>query len=168
MSNGVRTPYTRADAVKIIDAYRSLLEWALEIVRDVPYSASVDAENYPHISISGDEVILFWKEYDSDYYGGGSLEENEARFPVRALAYNPEELRAVREKMKAAERERLKKVRAAEAAVARDRAEQHDRAEFARLSAKYKHGVVWPDGEEVRPQRSATGRVPPGMKVIPE
>ena len=93
--------YTRAEAVKIINAYNTLRTWALEIVSDVPYTASVEYTDNPSISISGDEVILFWKEYDSDYYGSGSLEENEARFPVAALVFNAKELRATREKVKA-------------------------------------------------------------------
>jgi len=139
--------YTRAEAVKIINAYNTLRTWALEIVSDVPYTASVEYTDNPSISISGDEVILFWKEYDSDYYGSGSLEENEARFPVAALVFNAKELRATREKVKAKEAERQKKVRAAERAVEKDRQDARDRTEFIRLTNKFKHGIEFPEGD---------------------
>ena len=52
------------------------------------------------------------------------------------------------------EAERQKKVRAAAAAVARDRAEQRDRAEYARLTAKYEHGIVWPEGGDPKHRAS--------------
>ncbi len=145
--------FTKTEAVAIIDAYNRLREWVLEIASDVPYSVSFD-DDKPNIEIKGDEVVITWKRYESDYYGSGGREEERATIPVGTLSLNPEQLRALRAKVKQEEAERQKKVRAAEAAVARDRAEQRDRAEYARLTAKYEHGIVWPEGGDPKHRAS--------------
>lgn len=126
-----------AEAAKIIEEYNRLVECALKVVSDVPFYAGTDNERYATIAINGEEVVLAWVEYDSDYYGGGSMRECDTRFPSQVLFMTDEELKALRKKVKAEEAERQRKVRAAEQAVERDRAEARDRAEYARLSAKF-------------------------------
>jgi len=125
------------DAINLLALYDRLREWVLEIISDVPYRAYVDNGDYIHIAIEGDEVVVKWKEYESDYYGSGDENEREARFPVEALSYSKVRLDMFREKIKAEDREREQKVRLANAAVERDRKEARDRAEYERLKRKY-------------------------------
>ena len=124
-------------AISVVEAYQKLLYRALKIVSDVPYRASIDDRDRTFLDFDGDEAILLWVEYESDYYGGGHLETRSTRFPASVLFLSDDELAALRRKVKKEEAERDAKLRAAQAAVARDRQEAHDRAEFARLSAKF-------------------------------
>jgi hypothetical protein len=128
------------DALKIITEYRDLLDRALEVVGDVPFYACVENEENAHLDFDTEtgEAILSWIYYESDYYGGGSLSSEATRFPIAALFLSDDKLAAMRRETRADIAERDAKVRAAQMAVARDREEARDRAEFARLSSKYK------------------------------
>jgi hypothetical protein len=124
-------------AKEIVAAYETLLERALEVVSDVPFYSCVDDDKNAALTFDGEEAVLSWSSYESDYYGGGSISHDEARFPANALFLSDTELAALRKKVKKEEAEKNNRLRRAQEAVARDRAEAWDRAEFARLTAKY-------------------------------
>lgn len=124
-------------AKEIVDAYEVLLARALKVVSDVPFYHCVDDEEYAALSFDGDEAVLSWCSYESDYYGGGSVSNDEGRFPASALLLTDDELSALRKKIKQEEAEKQQRLRQAEETVRKERAEAADRAEFARLSRKY-------------------------------
>jgi len=128
---------TKDDVLRIIDAYDVLVFRAIDIAGKPPVNASVNDDSLPRLSIEDDNMVLTWKEYESDYYGSGYCTDEDARFPLRYLSMTDEQLDALRKQIRQEEREREAKVRTAEAAVARDRAEAHDRAEWARLRQKF-------------------------------
>lgn len=128
---------TKQKAIQIIEAYDALIEAALYVVSTGPFYASVDDGDRPRIAIDGDDVVLSWREYESDYYGGGYTTDADTRFPADVLFMGREDLDAWRAKIKREEQEKAERLRAAQQAVAKDRAEAHDRAEWARLRNKY-------------------------------
>lgn len=127
-----------SDARKIVEAYEELVDRALGIVSDVPFYASVDDDDHGvALTFDGDKAVLSWTSYDSDYYGGGSLNDDSSAFPAEVLFMPDKELSALRARVKEEEQERQRKVAAAEEAVRRQRAEARDRSEYARLCKKY-------------------------------
>lgn len=130
---------TLDEARKIVEAYEALVDHALKIVSDVPFYVSVGDDDYAHLHFDGDNAVLSWCSYESDYYGGGSLSHDEGTFPAEALLLSDADLKTLRARVKKEAVERNAKLKAAEAAVARDRAEARDKAEFARLKAKFEN-----------------------------
>lgn len=128
-------------AEKTIAAYKQLVIRALQIVSDVPFYASVEHEESAHLTIDGDDAILSWCYYESDYYGGGYLKDEETSFPVSTLFLSNDDLKALRKQAKKEKAEQNAKVRAAQEAVARERSEARDRQEFDRLATKYGHKI---------------------------
>lgn len=124
-------------AAKIVADYDALVERAIEITNDIPFYASVDYNDRPRLSFDGDDAVLNWREYESDYYGGGSTIDESTRFPAYILFMSDDELSKLRAKTKKDVAEQERRVKAAQEAVARDRAELNDRADFARLQKKY-------------------------------
>ena len=127
----------KTEAINIIKAYNELLARAIDITNDVPYYASVDSDSNASISIEDDKVVLRWKNYESDYYGGGSLVDESTNFPLDVLFLTDAELETMRTKIKKDVAEKEAKVRAAQKAVEKDRAEARDKAEWARLKNKF-------------------------------
>jgi hypothetical protein len=124
-------------ALNFIVEYQALLELALKVVSDVPFYVCVENEESARLDIDGDEAVLSWIYYESDYYGGGSCSNSQTSFPVDILLISDDELAAMRVKVKVEEAEQEARLQAAQAAVARQRQEQRDRSEYARLCAKY-------------------------------
>ena len=83
-------------AMAVVDAYEELIARALEIVSDVPFYASVDDNDGARITFDGDDAVLSWSSYESDYYGGGSLIDDTTRFPAAVLFLSDAELSALR------------------------------------------------------------------------
>ena len=125
------------EAKQTVEAYEHLLSRALEIVSDEPFYHCVDDYKNAALSFDGDEAVLSWCSYESDYYGGGSISHDEGRFPAIALLMKDEQLSALRKKIKQEDAEKRRKLRRAEEAVRKEREEAKDRFEYARLSAKY-------------------------------
>jgi hypothetical protein len=126
-------------AKEVVKAYEELLARALEIVGDVPFYHCVDDDKNAALTFDGDEAVLSWCSYESDYYGGGSISHDEGRFPVSALMLTDTELSALRKKVKEEEAEKQNRLRRAQEAVRKEREEERDRTEYARLSAKFRH-----------------------------
>lgn len=135
--NDTKPATSLESVVETINAYFDLLQRAIFIVQEVPFYAFIDNDDSVALTLEGQEAVLSWSSYDSDYYGGGHLTRNETRFPADALLMSNAALSALRKKVKAEEKERNDRLRAAEAAVAENRKELRDRSEFARLTAKY-------------------------------
>ncbi len=129
---------TVEDAQKLIEAYWDLVERALDVVSDVPFKADngLDSE-HAYLDFDGDNALVVWAEYESDYYGGGSVNYREERFPASALLISDANLATLRANVKREEVEKAAKLHAAQEAVARDRQEAHDRAEWERLKLKF-------------------------------
>ena len=128
----------RKTAVEIIAAYDALIDRAVDAVApNGGFYASVQREDKPRLSIVGAEAVLEWGEYESDYYGGGYTASAEARFPADLLFLSDADFAAFQKKVATEIKEREQKVLAAQVAVDLQRKEAFDRAEFARLSAKY-------------------------------
>ena len=100
-------------------------------------SKCVDADKMPRLRVTNNAVELVWMEYESDYYGGGDLTENSTELPLHALLASDSEFAAFRSEIEKEETGRANKLRAARLAVERDRQEAADRANYARLIAKY-------------------------------
>lgn len=131
-------------AKEIIEAYEALVARALEIVSEFPFMAYVDDSHGVVLSLDGENAVLTWCEYESDYYGGGHLDDQSTSFPAVVLVLSDEGLKSLRaeakreqERLLKAEEERQRKVKEAQAIIAAQRKEAHDRAEYARLTAKY-------------------------------
>jgi hypothetical protein len=129
-------------ARKIIWEYQDLLERALNVVDDVPFYARVDNEESARLDIDGDKAILSWTYYEADYYDSGGYDSGgcsneQTSFPVDMLFISDDELAAMREMAKVEEAEKEARLMAAQASVAIQQKEQHDRAEYERLCAKY-------------------------------
>jgi hypothetical protein len=115
-----------------------LIDRAIEAVQpEGGHYASVDHDDLPRLSIDGDNAVLTWREYESDYYGGGYQNNEIAPFPAFLLSLGEAEFKAVMSKTKREIAEREAKVRAAQDAVSRDRQEAHERAVLAALQRKY-------------------------------
>ena len=128
---------TKDEAIKIVDDYNRLLGRALEITDNTPFYSSVDGDDNASLSFDGDDVVLSWKEYQSDYYGGGYLDDETFKFPIDILLMDDKDFTALCKKVVAEEEERNARLRAAQAAVERDRREAHERAVYAQLKAKF-------------------------------
>lgn len=100
-------------------------------------SKCVGADDMPRLRIKNDAVELVWMEYESDYYGGGDLTENSTELPLHALIASDSDFAAFRSEIEKEATEKARKVREARLAVERDRQEAADRANYARLIAKY-------------------------------
>ncbi len=116
-------------ARKIIAEYQDLLERALNIVDDVPFYVCVGKEESARLYIDGDEAILSWVDYECS--------NEQTSFPVDILLLSDDALTAWRVKLKVENAEKEARRMAAQASVAIQQKEQHDRAEYARLCAKY-------------------------------
>lgn len=121
---------TKAEVVKIIEDYDALFDRVTDVISDVPFYSGIDDDNITRLEIKGDDVIVTAKSYESDA-------EETTRFPVDALLMSGAELKALRRKAKKEEADRRARCLAAQEVVARDRREAHDRAEWARLRAKF-------------------------------
>lgn len=128
-------------AIKIVEAYQALVARAIEIVTIMKYSL-IDVDVNVTLTFDEDVVVLTWQCYESDYYGGGSLETEHVKFPASHLFLTNDELTTILYQKQKEEAERQAKVYAAQLAVKKDREESRDRAEYARLKAKYKHGYA--------------------------
>jgi hypothetical protein len=128
---------TKEEALKIVADYEALLDRALEITDHAPFYAAVDDDSVVSLGFEGDDAVLCWTEYDSDYYGGGHLESYSHKIPIDILLMDKNDFEILCAKFNAAEQERNQRLRAAQAAVERDRQERHERAVYAALKAKY-------------------------------
>ncbi len=128
---------TKDEAFKVIEAYNRLLVRTLEVAGDgsVYHYPTVDMSDNPRLDIIGDKALLSWRELDT--YGGGCLMDEQIECPLDAVLLNDAEFEAYRIKQAHAKEAREAKIRAAQEAVKRDRAEAHDRSEWTRLQAKY-------------------------------
>jgi hypothetical protein len=124
-------------AKEIVAAYEKLLARAVEIVSDVPFYHCIDDDESITLTFDGDEAVLSWSSYESDYYGGGSISHDEGRFPASALMLTDDELMELRKKVKKEEAEEERRLRRAQEAVRKEREEEADRIEYARLAAKF-------------------------------
>ena len=122
----------------IIAAYDALIDRALEATQPgCGHYASVDHDDHPRLSLDGDDAVLTWREYESDYYGGGYCIDETAKFPAELLELDEKEFAAVQAKTKAEISKREHRVRIANERIAREQAEAHERAVWAALRAKY-------------------------------
>lgn len=129
------------DVVKIIASYDALVDRAIAACAPgCGHYSSVSHDDHPRLSVDGDTATLTWREYESDYYGGGYCTDESAQFPAALLSLGDDEFRATQAAVRAEISERERRVRAAQKAVARDRAEAHERAVYAALKAKYEPG----------------------------
>lgn len=126
-------------AKEIVKSYEDLLDRALKIVSDEPFYHCVDDDKNATLTFDGKEAVLSWCSYESDYYGGGSISHDEGRFPANTLLLTDIELRAFQKKIKNENDEMEKRLMRAQEVVREEREEARDRAEYARLSAKYGH-----------------------------
>ena len=133
---------TQLEAEQLIDDYEALVDRAIQICgAGCGYYASVDYDDWPRLRIepkpSGDEGVLIWREYESDYYGGGHCEDETARFPAELLFLSDEDFEKWKTTTAKEIIERDERVRAAQEAVARDRQIAQERAMLAMLKRKY-------------------------------
>lgn len=129
---------TKEDVVKILAGYEDLLIRASQVTNKSPHYSSVDFEDdIPYLTLDGDEVVIQWREYESDYYGGGYCTTETTRFPLDVLLLTEAELKAMQAKVEAEKKARDEKVRRAQAIIAAERQEAHERAVLAQLKAKY-------------------------------
>jgi hypothetical protein len=136
-NGGARQMSDLEDLRRIVANYESLIMRAIAIATSGPFSSSVEWDNNPYITLENDDVVLSWNQYESDYYGGGYLRDEEARFPIKFLLMPDEELTPALQSFSKEKREQAEKVRRAQDLIAAERAEAYERAEFARLSKKY-------------------------------
>jgi hypothetical protein len=128
---------TRDEAEKIIVAYIDLVSSAALVSSRSPYYSEGYDELVMPLYFEDDQAVISWRCTESDYYGGSYTTLRSFKFPIDILLMRKSQIEAIWHKVDAEEKEKERKVRAAQAAVDRDRREAHDRAEFARLSAKY-------------------------------
>lgn len=125
----------------IVNAYWSLLARARDVVGYEPFGAPITWDSKGlRLWIdkdAPDKIVLEWVVYESDYYAGGYCNEQTHEFPLSALLMSDADLKAADAKVRAEARARAQRLRRAQEAVAKDRREAHDRAEYARLKMKY-------------------------------
>lgn len=130
----------RAYIEDILAKYGDIVQRALAVADTPGFMANVSNDDLPRVEIEEDIVHVCWRTYESDYYGSGYNTTEETQFPLELLLLDDVEFNKWRSTAKAEEEERAARLRAAEAAVRRDRMEVHDRAEWARLRQKYGDG----------------------------
>jgi hypothetical protein len=138
----------REDVERIITDYGFLIDRALAVkaVPGVGPAACVDARDLPSLSLRGEDpggvAVLSWRRVETDYYGGGHCETEATTFPAHLLWLSGEDFNRFVEQARHDHADRDARVAAALATVERDRREAHDRAEWARLRAKYGDGAM--------------------------
>lgn len=128
---------TKEEAHKIVARYEDLLSRAGRVTGAAPHYSSYYDDDLPYLTLEGDDVVVQWREYESDYYGGGSCTTESTRFPIDVLLMTEDELKAMQKKVDEEEKKRAAKVRRAQEVIARERQEAHERAVYAALKAKY-------------------------------
>jgi hypothetical protein len=136
-TNGKECKMTLEDAKAIVAAYEDLLDHALDTLIPFGQRGSVN-DDTAQLKFAGDsEPTVFWHEYESDYYGGGSLACRDAPVDRRLLLMGDEDLEKEIEAVKAEEKERNARLLAAQAAVHNERTKAFELAMYAQLHAKY-------------------------------
>lgn len=126
---------TLQEAKDIVLAYEELLAQALRTMY-MPNGQGVE-EDRAILFFSDDQPKLKWVEYESGYYGDGHLSDQEADVDANLLLLPADDLEAVIASAAKEDTERREKLRRAQEAVQRDRAEAQERALFAHLKQKY-------------------------------
>jgi hypothetical protein len=128
---------TLADIERTLAAHRALLDHVALIIADSPwcsdngdYSAENDGELM--LSISGDEAVVSWL-----HNGFEDTEKWEAKFPASLLLATVEEMEGLRAEAQREEAEREERDCLLALDQAQERQEARDRAEYARLLAKF-------------------------------
>lgn len=129
------------EAKKIIEAYDALVDRAIATtgIPGTDFHAYIDTDSADHarLSIEDDKAVLTWNTYESDYYGGGHLSNESAKFDAAFLFLSEKEFKAGITKIKKEIAERDAKVRKAQEKIWRERQEANERAMLAQLRAKY-------------------------------
>lgn len=126
-----------AEISKVINDYDGLVERAVTIANGHPFFKYIDAGDVNDLMIDDDRLVITWKEYESDYYGGGNLSEDTYAIPLSLVSLSDAEITEMQTKAGREADERAAKVRAAEQAVARERQEIQERHMLTLLKAKY-------------------------------
>jgi hypothetical protein len=131
------------EAAELIEKYDALVERAIEVAGLPGNGSFVETDDRPRLSIDVDAqtATLTWRGYESDYYGSGSTTDERTTFSAFPLFMPDDVFEKWRDKTIQEAEERDARVRKAQLAVERDRREAHDRAEWARLRAKYGMGT---------------------------
>src|SRR5208337_5021466 len=97
-----------ARAKNTVEWYAALVKRALDIAtsEDKPFCSYLDEDDRPALSFDGDDVVLTWTTFESDYYNSCCKTLEVHKFPAWALFTPDSELVAMREKAAAEECER--------------------------------------------------------------
>lgn len=98
----------------VVCAYDSLVERALDIVGKHPYCHYIDEDNIFRLVVHGDELKIVWKEYESDYYGGGYQTDKEFTIDMDVMLMRDADLKKYQDDAQKEADERAAKVRAAQ------------------------------------------------------
>lgn len=134
------TSTSKAGVSAIIDAYDALVRRAVEVTNlPLPENESrrCSLSDMPRLRLDPHRAILTWREYESDYYGGGCCVDATAEIKLHLLTMSDEEFAKHKLAVELHATENAKRLRKARDAVKRAQNEAQDRAEYARLKAKY-------------------------------
>lgn len=128
-------------ARNIVIAYESLLAKAIEIVSAPPWRSFMHDTKHVSLSFDGDDAVVRWVYEDFDYYESTTtISTGESRFPIAVLTMRYEDIADLRTKLIAEENDRKNHLIKAQVEATRNRVEQRERSEFARLSKKFVGG----------------------------
>src|SRR5271157_4588644 len=105
---------TLEEAKRIIASYEALLKHALFILSAPPWYSSVG--DYPSLSFSDELFTVTWREYESDYYGGGHMETIQVDIDADVMITSHDKIAADHANAKKEAIQQNKRLRAAEAA----------------------------------------------------
>ncbi len=149
--NKVLTPEELDEVLQPIRDYSSMLNKALLIADGPPYNAYVEYTEFASLLIAEtNHIRLTWPEVDT-YYESTTVERQSVLLEPTLFTMTAEEITAWQTEQRRVELERANVIRKQRAAAAQQIIDNNERAELARLKAKYEVNEEWVilDGKKV-------------------
>ena len=143
-----------------VSDYHVLVGRADKIADGAPFHSSHYNEDI-NLRIEGDEAVLYWTEYDSEY----GNEDKETRFLASLLLMEPDEFSAWKALETTADQKRREEALATRRTEAAAEKEASDRAQLVALKHKYEGGPP-PPKPVYTPAPPYARNVPGGLVVV--